>query len=929
MLSEPHWLLLLIPLFWLAYTFRPESKKLLALRIGLVAVLCLALAGPSIKISGKEGVVVVVADRSASMPKNQDKRIEETVSFLREKMPENSRLGLVSFSDKAKIEFSPTKNEASALSVEQHPDSSNLADGIDLALSLIPEKMSGRIVVISDGLWNGNAPQEAAMLALNRGIPIDYRYNGREIISDLAVAYLRVPPVLEPKEPFIMKAGIVTPNAQEVDLQLSDGKKVIFSAKKYLKQGMNEFFFNLYAPSNGISKYIMKVTGAVEDSVPENNTAQAVSMVKGMKPVLVVTESVKSTMSGFLAKNKVKSVEMLAKDFSWAIEDLAGYSAVVLENVSANNLGFNGLHNLAAWVRHMGGGLLVTGGKNSYGTGGYYQSPLEEALPVSLEMRSECRKMSIAIAVVLDRSGSMSMQVKGRTKMELADLAAASSLDLLAPMDEFALFAVDTEPHVVVPLQSVSDKDKWRDDILRVKSTGGGIYVYEGVNAAVEMLKHAKAKTRHIILFADACDSEKPGTYWELLDDAQKHNMTLSVIGLGKETDPDGHLLTKIAAAGKGRCFFTEEAEDLPRLFSQDTFMAAKSTFVDEKQNIKPSLGLQTYTGYDKSFSSSVGGYNICYLKPEASQIITADDDDKSPILAAWQYGLGHVACYTGVLDEEFGGAFLKTEAAGQILSGITSWIAFDDRDSLDQLMVTQKIENGKWSAYLNLDPERVRDPFTNTPTFEIIGSDNIGEPVHYSLKANWESADKLSASYQLHGKEVITALLSTDDNQQLRLAPACQIYSPEFMPQTNRNGGNELKKLANTTGGKELIDLNSVWETMPSVYQERDISNYLFVLALFLFLLEVAERRTAILTIIVARLRKIVSGSKVEKAVAELSPVEVKDTGSKTLKEAAPLISNKPEAVISTPQETKEKANVLSALKAAKKNADRRTGKD
>ena len=71
-------------------------------------------------------------------------------------------------------------------------------------------------------------------------------------------------------------------------------------------------------------------------------------------------------------------------------------------------------------------------------------------------------------------------------------------------MDEFALFAVDTEPHVVVSLQSVSDKDKWRDDILRVKSSGGGIYVYEGVNAAVEMLKHAKAKTRHIILFADA-----------------------------------------------------------------------------------------------------------------------------------------------------------------------------------------------------------------------------------------------------------------------------------------------------------------------------------------------------------------------------------------------------------------------------------------
>lgn len=929
MLSEPHWLLFLLPLFWLAYSFRPESKKLFALRITLIVVLCFALAGPSIKISGKEGVVVVVADRSSSMPKNQDKRIEETVSFLREKMPENSRLGLVSFSDKAKIEFSPTKSEASALSLEQHPDASNLADGIDLALSLIPEEMSGRIIVISDGLWNGNTPNEPAMLALNRGIPIDYRYNGREIISDLAISYLRVPPVLEPKEPFMMKAGVVSPIAQEVNLQLSDGKNAIFNTTKYLKPGLNDLILSLYAPQNGISKYVLKVTGAGDDSVPENNVAQAVSMVKGMKPVLVVSGSKLSTMHRFLVNNRVKSVEMQANEFSWRIEDLAGYSAVVLENVPANSLGFNGLHNLAAWVKHMGGGLLITGGKNSYGTGGYYQSPLEEALPVSLEMRSECRKMSIAIAIVLDRSGSMSMQVKGRTKMELADLAAVSSLDLLAPMDEFALFAVDTEPHVVVPLQSVSDKAKWSNDILTVKSMGGGIYVYEGIKAAYEMLKEAKAKTRHIILFADACDSEKPGTYWNLLDEAKKHNMTLSVIGLGKETDSDGHLLTKIAEVGNGRCFFTEEAEDLPRLFSQDTFMAAKSTFVEEKQNIKSSMGLQTFTGYDSSFNSSIDAYNICYLKQNASQIITADNDEKSPILAAWQYGLGHVACYTGVLDKDMGGDFLKTEACAQILSGITSWIAFDDRDSLDQLMVTQKIDHGKWSAFLDLDPERVRDPFSNTPTFEIIGADNGKEPFHSSLKANWESADRLSVSYQLRGNEVISALLSTDKNQQLRLAPACQIYSPEFLPQTNRNGEAELKKLANTTGGRELIDLNSVWSTMPSVYQYKDVSNLLFVLALLIFLLEVAERRTAILTIIIAKLREISLGVKVAKPVAEPLLVEIKDSGSKTLKEAAPLVGNKPEASDSKPQEVTEKSNVLSALKAAKKNADRRTGKD
>ncbi len=142
MLSEPHWLILLIPLLFLVFIFKPESKIILTIRIALIIVICLALTGPVLKISGKEGVVVVVADRSASMPNDNDKRIQETTSMLSETMPVNSRLALVSFTDKAKIEFSPTRNEASALSIKQNPDASNLADGIDLALSMIPDGMS-------------------------------------------------------------------------------------------------------------------------------------------------------------------------------------------------------------------------------------------------------------------------------------------------------------------------------------------------------------------------------------------------------------------------------------------------------------------------------------------------------------------------------------------------------------------------------------------------------------------------------------------------------------------------------------------------------------------------------------------------------------------------------------------------------------------
>ena len=68
-----------------------------------------------------------------------------------------------------------------------------------------------------------------------------------------------------------------------------------------------------------------------------------------------------------------------------------------------------GMETLASWVENTGSGLAMTGGQKSYGPGGYFKSPLERVMPISMEMRKEHRKMSVAVVVALDRSGSMSM----------------------------------------------------------------------------------------------------------------------------------------------------------------------------------------------------------------------------------------------------------------------------------------------------------------------------------------------------------------------------------------------------------------------------------------------------------------------------------------------------------------------------------------
>ncbi len=274
------------------------------------------------------------------------------------------------------------------------------------------------------------------------------------------------------------------------------------------------------------------------------------------------------------------------------------------------------MENLAAWVMRSGGGLMVTGGKDSYAPGGYYKSPLEPIMPVSMEMRREHRKLSVAIVVALDRSGSMAMPAEGgRAKIDLADLATAEVIEMLGAMDQFGCIAVDTIPHTIVPLSDVTDKAAMRAPVLRIDSSGGGIYIYVALAEAARIIAPAKAGTKHIILFSDAADAEEPGDYKTLVAKCAKAGITISVVGLGTEKDCDAGLLKDIARRGGGQCMFTNIAAELPRLFAQDTFVIARSAFLEDPVAIRATGGLSAITRQALGEFPKIGGYNLCYLR--------------------------------------------------------------------------------------------------------------------------------------------------------------------------------------------------------------------------------------------------------------------------------------------------------------------------
>ena len=397
--------------------------------------------------------------------------------------------------------------------------------------------------------------------------------------------------------------------------------------------------------------------------------------VAGEQPLLLLSMSAKSGLGKVLEQAGINVVVKLPEQCSFSLAELAGYSGIIIENVPAGKIGVSSMKNIVEWIKNSGSGLMLTGGRNSYGLGGYYRSPLDEILPVSMEMKKEHRKFSLAIVVILDRSGSMSMSASpGKTKMDLANLATAEVFSLLQDYDEFGVIAVDSSPHTIVPLGEKKNLAGAGDRILRIASQGGGIFVYTGMVAGLKMLMEAKASTKHIVLFADAADAEEPGDYKKLLAKCRKAGISCSVMALGRKSDQDAKFLMDVAKRGNGQIYFTVDAAELPRLFAQDTFVIARNSFVKENTKVKFTAGMHVISSENFGNGFSFGGFNLCFLKPNAEVGAVTEDENSAPVVAFHQVGTGRVLCYAGETDGVFTGNFARWGKAGDFLAGLARW---------------------------------------------------------------------------------------------------------------------------------------------------------------------------------------------------------------------------------------------------------------
>ena len=799
-LNAPEWLLLVPLLAFLMWYVRAIQWRR-PLRLICLALLVLALCNPQIARFGPGLDVWVLVDQSSSAADALAAHEAEIEDLLTRSKGSRDTIHFLDFAENA--EERETESERV---YEGNRDSTRLANAIEVALARMKPDRAARLLVLTDG-YSTEPLSELESRLRSQEVPLDYRLLESPHPQDYQVDFLHTAQRVRPGEPFLVELQVSGHPDGPVPYEIFRDGQDVGRGDLEVREGVGSLRFTDRVLSPGAHHYQVLITPA-HDAISGNNTGQSWLEVVSGPRVLLVTNYPDDPLIAALRQEQI-DVDVETHPNMLNPGRLSGARAVILNNVPAYQIPPDFLSAIDFFVREQGGGLLMVGGKYSFGSGGYFKSPIDDLLPVSMELRTEHRKLAVAMAIVMDRSGSMSLAVSnGLTKMDMADDGAARAVELLGPQDAASVIAVDTEPHVIVPLTQVGgNAEAMAGPIRQIASMGGGIYIHVGLEAGWEELKKSTAGQRHLILFADANDSEEPGDYESLVDDMVRAGVTISTIGMGSESDKDAGLLQDIARRGKGRSYFDANPEELPTIFAQETVAIARSAFLKDPVAVQPASGWAEIAAQPISWLPAVDGYNLSYLKPNATAALFSKDEYRAPLVAYWQRGMGRAGAVSFPLGGDFSQRVRAWSEFGNFNRTLVRWLL--GPETPPGLGLRTHLEGIELEVSLLYDQALEDNISQHPPRLQIAIQNENGSSVTTSPTWQRIAPGRYDADVHLPAIRFLRGAVQVG-SFVLPFGPIVAGSNPEWT--RNQHRVDELEALAQASGGGQRMDLSSIW---------------------------------------------------------------------------------------------------------------------
>ena len=651
------------------------------LRFGSVCCLILALANLHGLVFTEAKSFVLIIDHSDSIPLSARQFAHQKAKDIIHKLNDQDNSQIIFFGQEPILSSNLSTVHNSSINATE----TDISAAIKTAITAFSPNMDKRLVIFTDGQQTkGNLAAALNNLAGNEiqtfivNLPIHYP-------SEVIVHELQVPESVQLSEEFRIRIILESQSNTTAPIEIwqthqSKRVPIIKEKKINIIEGKQVIEFPHRIDLTG--NYRFQVRLQIDDLFQENNQVFATTSVISEHPkILYVVESLSENKIGNLwptldEMTSIEAKQIEAYQFPKDLTDLQFYQTIILDNLPIEVLSSSQIKILEHYVEQTGGGLIVIGGNQSYGLGGYHNTTLENILPVKIQPKKG--KQSLALVMLIDISGSMANQVGRRKKIDLALEGVRLAITGLDKPDMVSVIGFAERVLHDMPLSK--DKSLILGQLNQFEPSGG-TKMLPALEIAIQRLENTKSGHKHLLILSDG---KSEGDFTSILRKISTSKISVSTIAVGNIAEG---VLQKLAATGRGSYEHVKNASQLPKVLV-DQVRRSRKYLVNE--TVEPIISSSNPILNQITRLPELDGYLATTEKKNAQILITSGTTNShgldQPILAVWHYGLGQVAALTTDAGQQWSTKW-KTSSHKYF-----SWHRF----WLQLIMATRKNESSK-----------------------------------------------------------------------------------------------------------------------------------------------------------------------------------------------------------------------------------------
>lgn len=834
-------LLLLIPVaIFLAARGRSgldRARRILSTALrGLVILFLVLAAADTQRVETNDRLATMfVLDMSRSVPPSH---IERARSFIAESIVGKARddvAGLVLFGREARVEIAPVAGmQLNWVGSSVDRDSTDIGAALRLAAASMPDGCRKRIVLFTDGCENiGTALEEARRAAFD-GCSIDVVPFSYDRTNEVLVEGVHIPQTLDVGESYDVKIVIKSLKETGATVRVFQNGEIIATERVQLAAGKTPLKVTRKAGGAGLNTFEAIVEpDAGNDTLPENNRGYGFAFVSGASTVLYLGDDEESArfLEEVLREEKI-GIDIRGSDaIPRELAEFGMYDAIVIANVPAARFASEQMRHVENAVRDLGIGLVMIGGRESFGAGGYLGTPIEEALPVKMDISQNLVRPNSGIVFVMDNiwciGNSWSKEICKETIKNLTER-----------MDFVGLITERDALQWVIALQEVRDKAEYARQIDAMYP--GDVQSFDrSLEMVLAEFPRTSASYKHVVLITDGQPSPAPTD--AVIARLQREKITLSVVVIEPRGSVDA--FREAARKGGGNFYVVQpnERTKIPEIITKESNVIRKGLFFEETFTPRVVKYMEIFKGIDINAIPSLKGYNA--TSPREAAVTSMISHHGDPVLAVWRYGLGKSVAFTSDCSRRWAANWIHWADFKKFWLQTVRWTLREGSRSDYRIATSVADETGR----VIIDAVEPDGSYANNigPTGTVVAPDGTSRPLEFAQTG----PGRYLSSFPMNkpGKYVVSSSYTAGNGRKgFFTGGLAMAYSPEYRDL----GSNDvlLRDVAEAGGGRLSPKAAEVFEhNLPPSTGKSELWPLFLLLAILIFPIDIFVRRVVI----------------------------------------------------------------------------------